>query len=429
MMIEKDNEESYMVQFIDDLKRAYNGYKRKCGKVAFYMIDICDFNVYNYVFGYDESDKLLNDFFKRLNNILKEKAYLTKFTGDKFLAIAAFVDEIDIIKIEKHISRICEEKFILNGQEVSIKIKVGISFQEIKEDNVMLNLKYSDIALNYVKKYSRSEYVFFEQYMYDKALRKQKVSSEITNALENDELQLFYQPQIDIRSMKVYGLEALIRWNHPKLGILSPAYFIDVIENNGMINDVGKFVLYESCRQMKRWHTLGYTDLYISINIAESQFYDNNFLDFVKLVISKIQIETKYIIFEITERVIVELNKSKVNLINEIRKLGIRIFIDDFGIEYSALNYLYNLPVDGIKIDKCFIDNIQNSKKDLIITKTIIGLAHELNLDVIAEGVEKEEQLDCISHMQCNKVQGFIFQRPICSTEIDTFLKKFNLSS
>ncbi|WP_053241783.1 EAL domain-containing protein [Clostridium sp. DMHC 10] len=192
-----------------------------------------------------------------------------------------------------------------------------------------------------------------------------------------------------------------------------------------MINDVGKFVVYEACRQLQQWHNLGYPNICMSINISESQIDGEEFLDFVKVVLNKTGVETKFLIFEITERIVIGLDEKKLKLIEKLKDMGIRIFIDDFGTKYSNLDYLNAMPVDGIKIDKSFIDKLENSQKDLMITKSVVKLAHELKLEVIAEGVEDQKQLKCLLNMKCSKIQGFIFEKPIPPNEVCKFMTNF----
>lgn len=410
---------------IDKYKEYFLEYKNK--KLAVYMIEICDFKFYNYIFGYEESYILFQDIFKTVKEKLQDKFYVFEFTDCRFLVLAINVNCNEVDSIERDIISICKGRFYIKNQEITIQVKIGVSLYPDDSDDFMEILRYSDIALSYAKRNNKVEYEFFQKFMYDEILRKQMVISEIGSALNNKELILFYQPQVNLKTMEVYGFEALIRWKHPEQGILSPVYFIDIIEQNGMINDVGKFIIYEACRQLKEWHSTGYPNICMSINISESQIDGEEFLNFVKFVVDKTGVDTRFLIFEITERIVLGLNEEKLKFIKEIKDTGIRIFIDDFGTKYSNLDYLNVLPVDGIKIDKCFIDKLEYSQKDLAITRNIINLAHELELEVIAEGVEKQEQLQSLLQMKCTKVQGFIFQRPISAADVNKFMEHFNM--
>lgn len=425
MISESECQQMNISSSVNTLKEYSKTLINKYKKFVVYMINICEFDLFSYTFGYEESDFLLDRILKEIKKTMDREACILRFMGDKFVVLAPYSEENSIFRIKSQIAEACEKDFYLNNAKVNVHIEMGISIYPKDGEDLITNLKYSNIALNYLKENNGANYEFFKPYMYSEILRRGKVSNEIDRALNNNELMLYYQPQIDIKSMKVYGLEALIRWNHPSLGILSPGYFIDVIEENGMINEVGKFVLYEACSQIKKWNDLGYSKLCMSINIAESQLNDKDFVAFVKKIIKETGVKAEALIFEITERLVFDLSKENIDIFNELRDLGIKIFIDDFGTKYSNLNYLYNLPIDGIKIDKCFIDKIENSPKNLIITKSMVDLAYDLNLEVVAEGVEKKEQLNYLSNIKCNKVQGFIFQRPVSSMDIIDFINKF----
>jgi EAL domain-containing protein (putative c-di-GMP-specific phosphodiesterase class I) len=222
--------------------------------------------------------------------------------------------------------------------------------------------------------------------------------------------------------MKVYGMEALIRWDSPKLGMVSPAQFIRVLEKSRMINEVGRFVFNEACRSIMRFQKLGYSNLSMSINVSQVQLEDTNFLSNIDEALEKTGVNPELISIEITERIIMSPTENIMNILKELRSRGIKIYIDDFGTEYSSLNYLYKLPIDGIKVDKSFIDRVDCSEKELIILKNIINIARELNIDLVAEGVEKKEQLDRLLQINCPKIQGYFFGKPVCSDEFIKYL-------
>lgn len=262
--------------------------------------------------------------------------------------------------------------------------------------------------------------------MYSYVLRKEKTGDEMHTALKKNEFVVYYQPQVDINTMKIYGLEALVRWDHPERGVLIPLHFMDTVEKSGMINELGKFVLYEACSEIRRCHERGHPSLIISVNICPSQFEDNSFLPFLQKTLERTKVSPKCLIFEITERQRLIPNECTLDIILKLRNMGIKVFVDDFGTKYSSLDYLRQFVIDGIKIDKSFIDEIDSSEKDMIITKNIVNLAHELNLEVVAEGVEREEQLYSLRKINCNKVQGFIFSKPVSSDKLNSILDRFN---
>lgn len=423
------NDEFYEKKSIENVLEKYKTYlqKYKNDKLAVCMVEISDLKFYNYIFGYEESYILFQSILKKVREKLQDKFFVIEFIGCRFLVLACNLKYNDMDIIEKSILNVCTEKLYIKNTEVAVRMRIGTSFYPEDSQDLLEVLRYSDIALSYAIGNNKIEHKFFQKFMYDKILRKEIVISEIDEALNKKELILFYQPQVDLKNMSVYGFEALIRWKHPVYGILSPGYFIDIIEQTGMINDVGKFVIYEACRQLKKWHTCGYSNICMSINISENQINGQEFFDFVKLVLDETKVDTNFIVFEITERVALSLNEEKLKIIKELKDIGIRIFIDDFGTKYSNLDYLNILPVDGIKIDKCFIDKLNDSQKDLIITKNIIKLAHELKFEVIAEGVEKQEQLQSLLNMECSKIQGFIFHKPMPCNEVENFFENFKV--
>lgn len=255
-------------------------------------------------------------------------------------------------------------------------------------------------------------------------LKKKVVELEINNALNNDEFVVYYQPQIDIKSGKVFSTEALIRWKNPKYGLLLPSDFIQVAEKSNLIVDIGNWVLKTSCLQNKLWHEKGFKSLCISVNVSEIQLYDENFVESIKKILEETNLEAKYLQLEITERILIKSFKTTVNILEELKKIGVKIALDDFGTGYSSLSYLTNLPVDLIKIDKLFIEEIESNAYKKIIIEGIVKMARDINIDVIVEGVEEQKQLELLKDMNCTKMQGFLFSKPSTAQSIENILTK-----
>lgn len=396
-------------------------------KSAICLMDISNFKSYNYMFGYEYGNKILEIAFNKLTQCIGNNGYIHRFRNDIFLLILQDIKYIDDAKtvIKKIIDSFCNT-IIVNKQKLMLLINIGIAMYP--DDNSQPNtlLQYAEIALNYTKNARVSRYSFFNLDMFGDVIKKGKIQMDLGNAMYNNEFMVYYQPLVDISTMRVYGMEALLRWNHPQKGLLTPGHFIDVIEESGMIYDVGKYVLNEACMEIVRCNSKGNNELSISINVSDKQLEDKSFLFYVEDIIKRSKVDPKKVSIEITERVILNMTDEVLNNLISLRSKGIKILIDDFGTKYSSLNYLYTLPVDGIKIDKSFIDRIQNSKKELIVIKNIVRLARELELDVIAEGVETNEQLNCLRRIGCNKIQGFIFAKPVSPNEIVDTVNKFN---
>lgn len=403
----------------------YNNFKNG-DKFAVCLLDISNLKLFNYKFGYAYGDKILKIVFYKVQQVIGGRGKICRFGGNTLLIILKDVAcEKEAKSIVEDILRIFRCPIDMEEQRLRISINIGIYIHKHKNINVNDILKYSEIALSHSKKCNAEEYKFFQPVMYDEVIERDKVEVELANAAYEDEFILYYQPQIDAYSMKVFGAEALLRWRHPERGILPPSYFINIVEQSGMINKIGKFVINEACKELRNWHRAGFRNLSISINVSQAQLVDPSFMSYMEEAIEKTQVESRYIRIEITERVLINPTKDILKILSALRDRGMQIHIDDFGTKYSSLNYLYRLPIDGIKIDKSFIDRIQYSEKEFIITKNIVNLAHELNIDAIAEGVEQNMQLEKLKEIGCCKVQGFIFSKPVASGEFVNILNKF----
>jgi diguanylate cyclase (GGDEF)-like protein len=398
-------------------------HSKEKNKFHIFILDIQKFRYYNYVYGYDYGDLIINSFFESINNRLKYGSEIYRFSADKIILLIEDEEKENIINDLKEF----DGKLSINNDEIKIEIKAGISTYPDDSDKPDIVLKYSEIALNYAKQQTREKYKIFKENMYNYVIKTKEAIDSIEKAVDRKEFIVYYQPLIDSKLNIVYGMEALIRWDKKELGILSPAYFIDILENTGMIIEVGKFVFEEACKKLKQCEEIGHEDLSISINVAEIQFEEKDFLSFIEKTIKDTNVNPKKIIIEITERILMSQSEYVIETLQKIREKGIKIYIDDFGTKYSSLNYLFRFPIDGIKIDKSFIDKINESKKELTIVKNIINLAEEIGIEVVAEGVEEKRQLESLIDINCNKIQGYIFSKPIDSNEIINYLNKFTL--
>lgn len=395
-------------------------------KFAVFIIDIYDFKIINNTFGQEIGDRILALVAEKLKAYKIEKEILFRLSADEFLLL--HMDYKDIKEVEqrvKEVISIFDDNLEMDCRKIKIEVNIGVTLFPNDGNDADKLLSNTYVALNDSKKLGKNRYSFFSKKMSDELINKMNIEAELAKAIDNDEFILYYQPQININKMTLYGLEALIRWKHPKLGIVSPAYFIDIAEQNGMINSIGKFVIYEACKELKKLHNEGFNNLVMSVNVSVKQLKDKTFYDYFEKIIKETKVNTKFINIEITEGTLLNSSSIELNTLELLRNNGIKIFIDDFGTKYSSLNYIYRLPVDGIKIDKSFIDEIKKSKKEFIILRDIIGLANEINIDVIAEGVEYPEQLESLRNINCKKVQGYIFDKPIAPESIVNCLSKY----
>jgi EAL domain-containing protein (putative c-di-GMP-specific phosphodiesterase class I) len=254
------------------------------------------------------------------------------------------------------------------------------------------------------------------------SLKQMQLESEIRRAIANEEWILFYQPKVDIASGKIKGVEALIRWNHPEKGILSPFHFIEFAEKRGLIVEIGNWVLKAACAQAKEWLSLGIEDVKVAVNLATAQLRNKDFTKQITTILDELELPPRYIEVEITETSLMEDLNAALDILNKLHCRGITISIDDFGTGYSSLNYLKNLPVDILKIDRSFIIDIATDDFDKNIVRAIISLAHDMNLLVVAEGVETQEQYDLLQTMSCDIIQGYLFSKPLPALEATKLL-------
>ncbi|ADK13642.1 Phytochrome-like protein cph2 [Clostridium ljungdahlii DSM 13528] len=419
---------NYSIHNFDEFMHKY---VKEKDSFAICFLNMTNLGLCNYILEYKYGNVLLHNVINKVRYCINQKAYIYKFGGDVLLLIIPNIKCRDnAVKIIKRIISINNDIFLLAGKKIRIEIKLGVALYPY--DNVELHdvFKYASIALNCVNKKCGSTYEFFNANMYENNAMEEKIGTDIQDAFINHEFILYYQPQVNVDSGKVYGVEALIRWNHPEFGILTPSYFIDGIERSGEIKKVGRIVFYMACLEAKRLHKLGYSDLIMSVNLSIRQFEDDFFITFIKNILEITQVKPEYINFEITERTAINSTEKITSALRNIKDIGIKIFVDDFGTQYSFLNYLYTVPIDGIKIDRSFINGIDRCEKKFIIVKNLIKLANDLNLEVVAEGMETVEQLRYLERANCRNVQGFLFGKPLNPNELTSFMKtaKFETS-
>jgi len=273
------------------------------------------------------------------------------------------------------------------------------------------------------KEIGRNNYKFYDDNLRDEVFKKLKMEEHLSNALEKDELYLCYQPQVDIKSCKIRGFEALLRWKNGEIGMISPLEFIPIAEETGLIIPIGEWVLEKACETNKIWQENHNFNAIISVNISPVQLKQNDFAEKVKRILDKTGLKPEFLEIEITESILID-SFDIVDMLWELKKLGVKISLDDFGTGFSSLNYLTKLPLNTLKVDKTFVDNIKTDSKEKAVIESIISLVHKLELEVIAEGVETKEQLEYLIQSNCNNVQGFLFCKPLIESELRDIVKK-----
>ena len=319
---------------------------------------------------------------------------------------------------------IFDKPFMLGSHEYFVKANAGISVYPADGDNADKLIKNADIAMYKAKDIGINQYLLCSSAMKDEALLKMKLSNSLYRALERDELYIHYQPQVSVDSRQIIGMEALLRWRHPEMGMISPGMFIPIAEQNGLIIPIGEWVLRTACKQNKVWQDEGLTPVRMAVNVSIYQIRNSDLVAQVRAALDETGLSPQYLELEITESVANKEADAILNNLNALKELGISISIDDFGTEYSSLSRLSILPIDRVKMDMQFVRNLNKSEKDKAITKGIVYIAHKLGLKLIAEGVETDSQFEFLDQLKCDEVQGYYFYRPLSPEDMEAVIRK-----
>jgi diguanylate cyclase (GGDEF)-like protein/PAS domain S-box-containing protein len=394
------------------------------GKLTLLFIDLDQFKFVNDSLGHNIGDQLLLEVGKRIKKSVRHGDMVARHAGDEFIILAENVSTPETDLIAKRILSSLEEPFFIKENEIFISASIGISIYPTGGNNAETLMKNADAAMYDAKYYGKNNYKYYSLDIENANNRKMSIINGLHKALENKEFQLFYQPKIITSSQSVYGVEALLRWNHPLLGPTSPAEFIPIAEETGMIIPIGEWVLEEACRNYKDWESKGFAPQSLCINISPRQLRDPQLLNKIKSVLKENNFIAQHFEIEITESVAIDNFEDTISKLNQIREMGVKVALDDFGTGYSSLNYLRQFPIDALKIDRSFIDEVMRNSQTAAIVKSIISIAHSLNLPVIAEGVETEEQLHFLYDLQCDFLQGYFISPPVPVNKIEEILKK-----
>jgi diguanylate cyclase (GGDEF)-like protein/PAS domain S-box-containing protein len=412
--------------FMDRLSQTIKRTTRKSRNLfSVLLIDIDRFKVINDSLGHAAGDQLLIKISNSLVECLRPSDTIARLGGDEFAILLEEVNDTnDVNNLIKRIQERLSRPFNLNGHEIFITGSIGIAFgyQDTNEPDTML--RNADIAMHHAKANGRNRFEIFSPDMYTDVITSMQMEADLRRAIENGEFMVFYQPLISLEDNSISGFEALIRWAHPKKGCIQPSEFIPLAEETGLIIPIGEWVLNEACRQISVWNRKYYsgTPLTISINISSKQFLPD-LPDQVNLVLNKAGLEAGSLVLEITETLLMENAELTTPLLKQLKDMGVILQIDDFGTGYSSLSYLHNFPFDGLKIDRSFITTIGTEEEKIEIVRAITTLALNLNLKVIAEGVETEEQLEKIRSLDCEYVQGYLLSRPMSAEDAEKFIR------
>lgn len=394
-------------------------------KHAIFFIDLDNFKNINDTLGHDYGDLLLKDVSSRMLSCIASDDILARNGGDEFLILKNRFDTIDDLEnFASQLVNVVHHPFILNDETAMVSMSVGIAVFPNNGLTVSELIKNADIAMYNAKNSGKNSYRFFDSYMEDDVNRKNDLAEILSHVIDKNEIYLQYQPQVNVESGLVTGYEALMRIESELVGFISPAEFIPIAEETGIINILGEWALIEACNFNQVLIKSGFGPLRVSVNVSTTQLKDDHLIDIIRSIPEKTGMDLKHLEIEITESVLMNSFDHNLKLINQMKELGCSIALDDFGTGYSSFNYLTQIPIDTLKIDKSFIDGICSNEKDRCIADSIIDLAHKMDISVVAEGVEDNEQLQILQNQFCDTLQGYLFSKPLNSTDFIELLSK-----
>lgn len=394
-------------------------------KHAIFFIDLDNFKNINDTLGHDYGDLLLKDVSDRMLSCIASDDILARNGGDEFLILKNRFDTVDDLEnFASQLVNVVHHPFILNDETAVVSMSVGIAVFPNNGLTVSELIKNADIAMYNAKNSGKNSYRFFDSYMEDDVNWKNDLADILSHVIDKNEIYLQYQPQVNVESGQVTGYEALMRIESELVGFISPAEFIPIAEETGIINILGEWALIEACNFNQVLIKSGFGPLRVSVNVSTTQLKDDHLIDIIKSIPEKTGMDLKHLEIEITESVLMNSFEHNLKLINQMKELGCSIALDDFGTGYSSFNYLTQIPIDTLKIDKSFIDGICSNEKDRCIADSIIDLAHKMDISVVAEGVEDNEQLQILQNQFCDTLQGYLFSKPLNSTDFIELLSK-----
>ena len=397
----------------------------KCMAVLF--LDIDGFKMINDIKGHGMGDQILQEVAERLLKTLRKSDVIARHGGDEFIVIIEELDNCSGVElIANKIINCFQEPFHLENQDYFLTTSVGVAVYPADGQTPDMLIKNADIAMYKAKENGKNQYLFCTPVMKDVANETMELSTNLYRAIEKNELELYYQPQLSCHNNQIMGIEALIRWRHPVMGLISPAKFIPIAEKTGLILPIGEWVLRTACQQNKKWQEQGLPKIRMGVNLSLRQFHNNDLLNLVESVLKETKLAPQYLELEITETIAMKEKSYIINTLNAFRQIGVSIAIDDFGTEYSSLSYLKHLPVDRLKVAMQFIRGIGIDHKDEALAKGIIVLAKSIGMNVIAEGVETKEQLEFLKNHNCDEIQGYYFFKPLIEAEMTKLLITYN---
>lgn len=406
--------------FMEDLAHTLKMSDRQLRQVALVLLDLDRFQMLNDSLGHQFGDELLIKVSERLNDLSDERLLVAYAGGDEFMLCQQQIDTIDdVIHLLGQIKQCFQTPFQVQGEALTVTATMGVAVYPQSGLDADTLLRNADIAMYRAKDQGRNTYQFYTEGMQEREVMRLELDKDLSQALNNDEFVLFYQPQLDLNSSEINSVEALIRWQHPRRGLLSPGDFIPLAEESGRITEIGRWVVLAACRQLAQWQGTPYEHLRVAVNLSGRELDDEALVEHIREALEAEQIPADRLEVELTEEVFILNIERNRNQLSRLQQLGVHLAIDDFGVGYSSLGYLRDFPVNQLKIDRSFISAVTERHDDAVITRAVINLAHNLGMDVVAEGVETDAQLAFLKDNHCNIAQGYLISKPIPAVELE----------
>ena len=393
-------------------------------RYAVLFIDIDKFKHVNDSLGHSYGDELLIQFTTRLKKSSPEKYFIVRHSGDEFIILLEEI--VDQSEVNHYIEKLISEmkgNFFIFEHALKITFSLGVALSTDQKEDIQELLRRADLAMYSAKRKGRNHFQFYSNGLEKTFSRRVELISELETALKEEKLEVYYQPQVSIQSGEVEGVEALIRWDHPQLGVIQPDQFIPLVEDFGMVGQVDEYVMEKACHQISQWSTQYQKSICVSVNVSPTQFYQHNFAQKIQSVLDRSGLRSTELSIELTERVMMYKEEIVLNRMAQLNNIGVSMCIDDFGTGYSSISYLKDFHFQKLKLDRSFITELRKGDKSEAIVKSMIDLSHRLDMEVIAEGVETEEQFQHLKELGCDFIQGYLFSKPLSEVNFESLLK------
>lgn len=396
----------------------------KQDKLAIFFIDLDRFKYVNDKMGHDAGDYILLEAAQRIKQTLRSTDLIARLGGDEFAVMLPDVNDGEMVQsiAERIQQKLKQPIHVPGGEQFNISCSIGISIYPENGKNADDLLKRADTALYTVKENGKNGFALFRDEMEKKSLERIMLENELRRAVKEEQFYLEYQPKLDLSNKEIAGMEALVRWRHPEIGVIPPNKFIPIAEETGLIIPLGEWVLREACRQNKKWQELGYPPLPVSVNVSVRQFEEGDLLGTIEQVLEETRLDPGWLEIEVTETVFADLDDA-AGILQIIRDYGVKVSVDDFGTGYNSFSYIKQLPIDTVKIDSSFVRDLENSEESKAIIEAILLLAKTLEINVVAEGVESKNHLSFLAKEGCDQGQGYLFSKPVSSDIFERYLK------